>query len=262
MKQVNGGRKALVLGGGKGLGYGVAEAFAKDGIEVGLVGRDSSALHSAEMRIRTNRGIAHTFQYDLSREADVEELLKDVDARLGQVDIILLNGGGPPPFLASVFEPTIWHDQFRSMVSNQIKIATHFLPGMRSRLFGRILVVSSTSVREPIGGLTASNALRAALAGWAKTLASEVAAEGVTVNLLLPGRFTTQRTIELDALDAKDRGVERSLIEAESQAEIPVKRYGTVAEFGAAAAFLAGEGASYITGIALPIDGGLSRAIL
>ena len=133
---------------------------------------------------------------------------------------------------------------------------------MRSRRWGRLLVVSSTSVREPIKGLAASNALRAAVAGWAKSLASEVAADGITVNLLLAGRLDTERTKVLDRLDAEARGVTAETIAAESQAEVPIGRYGTPDEFGAVAAFLASDLASYVTGTAIPIDGGLARAIL
>lgn len=148
------------------------------------------------------------------------------------------------------------------MFLNQIRIANWCLPGMRGRKWGRILVVASTSVREPIPGLTASNALRAAMAGWAKTLATEVAVDGLTVNVLLTGRFETDRTTKLDAMDGAERGVDPAVIRAESEAEVPIKRYGTPAEFGAVAAFLASNDAAYVTGVALPIDGGLSRAMI
>lgn len=143
-----------------------------------------------------------------------------------------------------------------------MRIAHRLLPPMRARGFGRIIAVASTSIREPIPGLTASNALRSALAGWMKTLAGEVAAEGVTVNMLLPGRLATDRTLSFDRMDAEAEGVSVETIAARSQVEIPVGRYGTPVEFGAAAAFLASRQAAYITGIALPVDGGLSRSML
>ena len=262
MNEALAGRTALVLGGSRGLGFGVAEALSRAGASVILVGRDDVALHAAEKRIRSSGGNAAIFTADLSDGESIERLLQDVERHAGKIDIVLLNGGGPPPFNASIAAPEIWREQFSAMVLNQIKVATFFLPAMRSRRWGRIIVVSSTSIREPIAGLTASNALRAALAGWAKTLAGEVAADGVTVNLLLPGRFATERTEKFDAMDAADRGVEPSVIAAESQSEIPTKRYGTPAEFGAVAAFLASEGGAYVTGVALPVDGGLSRSIL
>lgn len=252
------GRTALVLGGSKGLGFGVTEALSRKGAAVILAGRDAEALRAAQKAIRSSGGNAEAHMADLSSDDSVARLLQGI----GRIDIVLLNGGGPPPFNASMVKPEIWREQFSAMVLNQIKVAAHCLPAMRAQCWGRILVVSSTSIREPIPGLTASNALRAALAGWAKTLAREVAADGVTVNLLLPGRFATERTKGFDAMDAAERGVEPSVIAAESQAEIPLGRYGTAAEFGAVAAFLAGEGGAYVTGVALPIDGGLSRSIL
>ncbi|SDA91630.1 SDR family oxidoreductase [Mesorhizobium qingshengii] len=255
-------RKALVLGGSKGLGFGVAQALAVRGVEVGIVGRGEETLATARGGLRESGIQAHSFGCDLFDQASVRDMLGEATRQMGHADIVLLNGGGPPPFPASQFEPTVWIEQFQAMVLHQIMIATHFLPEMRKRGFGRIIVVSSTSVREPIGGLTASNSLRASLAGWAKTLASEVAADGVTVNLVLPGRFATERTTYFDRMDAVDRGVDPSVIAAESQAEIPIRRYGTPSEFGAVVSFLASEQAAYVTGVALPVDGGLTRSML
>ncbi|MFK8256288.1 SDR family oxidoreductase [Erwinia sp. AnSW2-5] len=255
-------RTALVLGGSRGLGLGVAAALVQRGIDVALVGRDVSALHAAGEHLAGHPGSVTLFACDLQDSDSVSRLLADVSQRLNSIDIILLNGGGPPPFAASGFDEALWQTQFTAMFLSQVRIATHFLPAMRQRGFGRVLAVSSTSIREPIADLTASNALRSALAAWAKTLAAEVAREGVTVNVVLPGRFATERTTRLDAMDAEDRGVDRAVIAAESQQQIPVGRYGTVEEFGTVVAFLASEDAGYITGIALPVDGGLSRSML
>ena len=257
------GKTALVLGGSKGLGLGVAEALSARGAATLLVGRDEKALRDACERIESRgEGACATFAADLASEEGVETLLRYLETSAPGIDILLLNGGGPPPFAASSFDPVTWRQQFDSMFLNQIRIANRCLPGMRRRKWGRILAVASTSVREPIPGLTASNALRAAMAGWAKTLADEVAADGVTVNLLLPGSFETDRTKRLDAMDAAARGVDPAVIKAQSEAEIPIQRYGTPAEFGAVAAFLASDEAAYVTGIALPIDGGSSRGMI
>lgn len=254
-------RTALVLGGAKGLGFGVAQALSGDGASVVLVGRDEAALSKAKGVIGSTGARVDTISADLSNESGVGQL-QDRFQVLRHPDIILLNGGGPPPLNAADVDKEEWRAQFEAMMLSQMAVASHFLPAMRARKWGRILVVSSTSVREPIPGLVASNALRAALAGWAKTLAGEVAADGITVNLLLPGRFATQRTERLDQLDAADRGVDPAVIAAESQSQIPVGRYGTAREFGAVAAFLASDGGAYVTGAAIPVDGGLSHMII
>jgi len=255
-------RTAIILGGSKGLGFGVATSLAASEVAVALVGRDVDALEKSRQCIINLGGTATTFRCDLANEESVGRLLAEVDRAHDHIDILLLNGGGPPPFPASDYNADAWRTQFDQMFLSQVRIATHVLPAMRRQRWGRILIVSSTSAREPIGGLTASNALRPALAGWAKTLAGEIAADGVTVNLLLPGRLATERTTRFDRLDAEERGVSPDVIAAESQAEIPMKRYGTSAEFGAVAAFLASDGAAYVTGAAIPVDGGLSRGML
>lgn len=256
------GKRALVLGGNKGLGRGVAARLAAEGAIVAAVGRDEEALRATVADLRRVSPASFGIRADLGDAADVAAMLDRVDRELGGIDILLHNGGGPPPFNASEADADRWHRQFDAIFLTGLGIAAHVLPGMRARRWGRILVVSSTSVREPIAGLTASNALRAAVAGWAKSLANEVAADEVTVNLLLAGRLDTERTKLLDRLDAEASGVEAASIAAASQAEVPIKRYGTADEFGAVAAFLASDLASYVTGAAIPIDGGLARAIL
>ncbi|WP_306839433.1 SDR family oxidoreductase [Neorhizobium huautlense] len=254
-------RTALLLGSSKGLGFGVADALTRKGVDVILVGRDQAALKSAEAKLQGRDGSTISIAGDLSDRNSVAQIIAETDRRVGGIDILLLNGGGPPPIAASRYDEQFWQKQFSAMFLSQLEIAAHYLPGMCQRGFGRIIAVSSTSIREPIPGLAASNALRSALAGWAKTLATEVAGKGVTVNVLLPGRFATERTARLDAMDAAERGVDQDVVAADSQREIPVGRYGRPEEFADVVAFLASEEASYITGVALPVDGGLSRSI-
>lgn len=250
-------RAALVLGGSSGLGLATAQALARDGVRVGLVGRSAEKLDRAGSKLP---GVA-TFSADLDDPSAARRLCDEVAATLGQVDILVLNGGGPPPSAASDFRPADWIAAFNAQLLNQVAIACELLPGMRARGWGRIIVISSTSLREPIPELVASNAFRPALGGWAKTLAAEVAPEGVTVNLLLAGRIATGRTRALDRMDATARGVTEEDIAAASQAEVPMRRYGRPEEFAAVAAFLASDAASYITGTAIPVDGGLSRGL-
>ncbi|WEX79087.1 SDR family oxidoreductase [Sinorhizobium numidicum] len=252
------GRRALVLGGSKGLGRGIAEALAAEGAIVALTGRDEQTAAKAAAGIASTSG----FSLDLLKPEAIEPFLDRLTAQFGSIDILVLNGGGPPPTLASDVDPDFWRAQFEALVLAGMRIAHRLLPPMRERRWGRIIAVASTSIREPIPGLSASNALRSALAGWMKTLAGEVAADGITVNMLLPGRLATDRTLSFDRMDAESEGVSIETVAARSQSEIPVGRYGTPAEFGSAAAFLASRQAAYITGVAMPVDGGLSRSML
>ncbi|KQV42335.1 3-oxoacyl-ACP reductase [Rhizobium sp. Root73] len=252
-------KRALVLGGSKGLGRGIAEALAAEGAIVALTGRDLAKAQQSAAQIGDSvRGLA----LDLANPDAIDPFLDRLVADFGKIDILVLNGGGPPPSLAAEIDPAFWRAQFDTMVLAGMRITNRLLPSMRQNGWGRIMAVASTSIREPIPGLTASNALRSAVAGWLKTLAGEVAAEGVTVNMLLPGRLATDRTLSFDRIDAESEGLSIETVAARSQSDIPIGRYGTPAEFGAAAAFLASQQAGYITGVALPIDGGLSRAMI
>lgn len=162
------------------------------------------AMRAAEERFGTHAGSVTSFTCDLTDAASVSRMMENVDKTIGSINILLLNGGGPAPIAASRYDEAYWKTQIRSMFLSQIEIAAHYLPAMRERQFGRIIAVSSTSIREPIPSLAASNALRSALAGWAKTLANEVAGDGITVNVVMPGRFATERTTRLDELDAAE----------------------------------------------------------
>jgi 3-oxoacyl-[acyl-carrier protein] reductase len=248
-------KSALILGGSAGLGLGAAKALVAEGVRVVLVGRD---LEKARIASAELNGTA--VSCDLANPVDVAGLVPRALQALGKIDILILNGGGPPPMPAAVFDAREWRSQFESIVLSLINVATHCLEGMRSRGFGRIILVSSTSIVEPIPGLVLSNALRAGLRGWAKTLASEVARDGVTVNILMPGRILTDRTLRLDMLEAQETGVEAAEVSRASQAEIPIGRYGTPDEFGALVAFLCSSRAAYITGTSIPVDGGLMRS--
>ncbi|MDQ0320907.1 3-oxoacyl-[acyl-carrier protein] reductase [Pararhizobium capsulatum DSM 1112] len=253
------GKRALVLGGSKGLGRGIATALATEGADVAITGRNAVNAEKAAAEIAPS---AKGFALDLGDQSAVDPFLDLIISEFGEIDILVLNGGGPPQSLASDIDPQFWRAQFDTMVVAGMRITNRLLPTMRQNRWGRIMAVASTSIREPIPGLTASNALRSAVAGWMKTLATEVAPDGVTVNMLLPGRLATDRTLSFDRMDAAAEGLSYDAVAARSQADIPIGRYGTPAEFGAAAAFLASVQAGYITGVAIPIDGGLSRSML
>jgi 3-oxoacyl-[acyl-carrier protein] reductase len=173
----------------------------------------------------------------------------------------VLNTGGPPPGSAAGTADAVWSQQFEAMFLSAIRLTRLALPGMRQRGFGRILAVVSSGVIQPIPNLGISNALRAALVGWAKTLAGEVAGDGVTVNCIAPGRIATDRVAELDQGRAKREGIDIGQVEKESRAAIPAGRYGDAAEFASVAAFLASPRASYMTGGVIRVDGGMIRSV-
>ncbi|WP_375737883.1 SDR family oxidoreductase [Pseudomonas boanensis] len=252
-------RSALVCGGSSGLGFGVAEALAKEGVRVCLVARNLAKLEMAVERIRKAGGDAQAVAVDLSDLTALDMAIEQVVAAIGAPDILVANNGGPPPADAVDFDPRQWHQQLDAMLLGTMALTKAFLPGMRQRRFGRILMISSTSVVEPIPGLVLSSSLRAALANWAKTLSTEVAADGVTVNTLMPGSFWTERTESLLFRAAERSGTPVATLMAEEQAAIPAGRYGSPEEFGAVAAFLASPLASYVTGALIPVDGGVLK---
>jgi 3-oxoacyl-[acyl-carrier protein] reductase len=253
-------RTALICAGSSGLGFGVAQALAREGVRVCLLARNPAKLEQAVERIRKEGGQAYAVVADLSDIAALAGVIEQIRACIGEPDILLANNGGPPPGQASGnFAPDLWHQQLDAMLLYTLKLTEAFLPGMRARRFGRILMISSTSVVEPIPGLVLSSALRAALANWGKTLATEVAADGVTVNTLMPGSFWTERTQSLIQADVQSTGIPLQTLVDQEQAQIPVGRYGNPEEFGAVAAFLASPLASYVTGAMIPVDGGLLK---
>lgn len=251
------GRKALVLASSKGLGLGVAQALAAEGADVLLTGRDAAALGAAAAGIAARgQGRADWVTADLSAADFAPKLAAEAVERLGRVDILINNTGGPRPGAARDMSADVLIEAARAMLAPVTEITRLLLPAMCARGWGRVLTLASSGVEEPIANLALSNTLRAALVGWNKTLATEVAAEGVTCNLLLPGRIHTDRVDQLDAARAQKTGTEIEAVRAASRATIPMRRYGTVEEFAAVAAFLCSAQASYVTGSKLRCDGG------
>ena len=247
--QLNG-KRALVLGASKGLGRAIAASLAAEGADVTTVARSpSDAL-----------GIRHIVA-DLDDPAAPQAIIAGLEAEGVSPDIVVLNSGGPPTGAAASTTP----DQFASvmdrMFNAQLVLAQAFLPQMRARGFGRILAVASTSLITPIPGLVLSNAVRAMLASWMKTLAAEVAADGVTVNLLLPGQIATDRLESLHAAMAERSGVTAEEQHTRSVAAIPAGRLGRPEEFGDIAAFLASPRAGFINGCAIKVDGGQTATL-
>lgn len=256
------GKTALVLASSKGLGLGVAEALAAEGARVLLTGRDEAALAAATDAINARgAGTAQWVASDLANPAFVEALAAEAEARLGRVDILVNNTGGPAPGTSTMMDEETLTAQAQAMVFRVIALTNRLLPAMVAAGWGRVLTCASSGVLQPIPNLAMSNTLRSALVGWNKTLANEVAANGVTCNMLLPGRIHTARTDQLDAAAAKRTGKTIDEVRAASRAAIPAGRYGKVAEFGAVAAFLCSDPAGYVTGSVIRCDGGSIKSV-
>jgi 3-oxoacyl-[acyl-carrier protein] reductase len=245
------GRRALVLGSTGGLGLAVATALAHEGARVVLCGRRGERARELAAGLPGAAGLA----VDLTRDG-VDGLVADAEATIGPLDVVVLNSGGPPQGGAVDLSTDAVRAAVETLLLRQVELVAAVLPGMRSRGWGRILAIGSSGVQAPLPGLVLSNIGRAGLAGYLKTLASEVAADGVTVNMLLPGRFDTDRSTAIDGGRAEREGMSLEEVRDESQRSIPVGRYGDPAEFGAVAAFLCSGPASYLTGEQVRCDGG------
>jgi 3-oxoacyl-[acyl-carrier protein] reductase len=243
------GRVALVTGASKGLGKGIAAALAAEGARVAISSRSRERIDAAAAEIGA-RGYVHD-----SGDLDaVPALVEAVESDLGRIDVLVTNTGGPPGGADPLgFGREQWEAAYRELVLAPMALIEHVVPGMRERGFGRVVAVASSSVREPIQALMLSNVHRSGLLAAFKTLARDVAGDGVTLNSVLPGRIATDRIVEL--------GGSREAAEAAAREQVPAGRLGTVEEFAAVACFLCSERASYVTGTAVLVDGGLTHLI-
>ena len=255
-------KRALVLASSRGLGLGIGSQLCAEGASVMLCGRSRDKLEdAAEVLTRAGPGRAACQVADLSSPDSAVALFDGATEALGGVDILVNNTGGPPPGGVEGQELDTWRSQFDTMVVRLIEMTNLCLPGMRDRGWGRVLTVASSGIVQPIPNLSISNTIRSALVGWNKSLSNEVAADGITSNILAPGRIHTARTEALDSAAAQRQGKTKDEIQKASAATIPAGRYGAVDEFAAVAAFLVSEPASYVTGGVIRCDGGSIRSV-
>lgn len=250
------GRRALIMGASRGLGRAIAEGLLAEGVAVTAVARNAATIEAWGGGMSGLTAVSA----DLSDVAAIDALADRLLADDG-VDILVNNSGGPPPGPAATMARADWLRQFETMAANLFHLSGRLLPPMRERGWGRIVTVASSGVEQPIPNLALSNGIRAAVLGWSKTLAAEVAGDGVTVNVVLPGRIETTRLAELDAANAARSGSSVEAVQKASIAAIPAGRYGRPEEFAAAVVFLASNQASYVTGTKLRVDGGATRAV-
>ena len=239
---------ALVLASSKGLGKAVAIELAKEGARVIICGTDAKALAATEAEIQTiSPGNVVSFICDITDEHQRKRLVEQSVKAFGDIEILVTNTGGPAAGNFEQFNLDDWKDLYNLLFLSAVDVIQQVLPSMKKKKFGRILTITSITVKQPVDNLISSNAVRTSLLGLVKSLSNEVAAYGITVNNLLPGYTNTNRLEQL---------VEKNPKVSEAKETIPMKRFGTPAEFAAAAAFLVSERASYITGQSLAVDGG------
>jgi 3-oxoacyl-[acyl-carrier protein] reductase len=250
------GRTAVVLGATSGLGSAIAEGLAVEGANVVVVGRDEERVADRAAALPSAVGVTA----DLTEPDAASRIAAAARDAFGGVDILVLNGGGPKPGAAADVTPEDVDGAVALLLRPHVGLVRELLDGMLEQGWGRIIAVGSSGVQQPLPNLSLSNIGRAALAGYLKTLASEVADRGVTVNMVLPGRIDTERVAQLDQAAAKRTGTTTEQARESSQRTIPVGRYGKPEEFAAVAVFLAGEPAGYVTGEQVRCDGGLLRS--
>ena len=254
---------ALVAAASQGLGRAVAEELAAEGASLVLCARNPATLAETAATIAERSG-AHVLAVpaDVTDVDQIANVVQSGNDRFGRIDILVTNAGGPPAGQFDQITRDQWEQATRLTLFSAIELTRHVLPGMKERRWGRILNITSIAVKQPVENLMLSNSLRAGLTGFARTLANEVAAFGVTVNNILPGYTRTERLEELAQMMAEKQGISPAEFRAKWEQEIPMRRLGEPREFAALAAFLVSERASYITGTSIQIDGGWIRSLL
>ncbi|HET7224619.1 MAG TPA: SDR family oxidoreductase [Candidatus Eisenbacteria bacterium] len=254
---------ALVAASSKGLGRAIAEALAAEGAALALCARHADTLAAARDEIaRTTRAPVHAVAADLAQAEGIERVTRSTLERFGRVDVLVTNNGGPPIGVFERHDWAAWQRACELTLRSAVELTRAALPGMRERRWGRIIHVTSLTVKQPIDGLMLSTSIRSALTGLSRTLANEVAADGITVNTILPGFMNTERVAEVNEAAAAREGISVSEVERRTIAQIPMRRIGEPRELAAMAAFLASERAAYITGQSIVVDGGWVRALM
>src|SRR5206468_7440069 len=257
------GKIALVTAASRGLGRAIAEALAAEGASLVICARGTEALEEAGAAImQRSAAEVEMVAADIATDQGIARVWQRARDRFGRVDVLVTNAGGPPSGPFESLEWSAWQEAVELTLRSAVELTRLVLPGMKERRWGRILNVTSIAVKQPVDGLMLSNSLRAAVTGFARTLANEVARYGVTVNNILPGYTRTERVEQLNAATAAREGITVDDVSRRIEAQIPMRRLGEPEEFAALAAFLASEQAAYITAQSIAVDGGWIRSVL
>lgn len=257
------GRVAIVAASSRGLGKAVAKALAAEGASLVVFSRDEARIREAADEIRRDTG-AETLPL-VANALDGAALQRVVDAtveRWGRIDVLFNNAGGPPPGMFVDFGDDAWQAAFELNLLSTVRLTRAVLPSMRAQGWGRVLSLTSSAVKQPLDGLILSNSIRSGVVGFSKTLSNEVAREGITVNVIAPGRILTERLEQIDLATAERTGRTVAEVRAATETAIPMGRLGDPLEFANVAVFLCSEAASYVTGQVILVDGGYVKAAI
>ncbi len=255
------GKTALVLGASQGLGEAIAEKLAAEGANLVLVARSQDKLEANAARLSASHGItARALSVDLSDAEAVAAFAAAVRDEI-KPDMLVANAGGPPPSVSTGIDQAVWQRSAQMLLFSIIQVTEAAVEAMKVKGWGRVLAIGSSGVIQPIPNLAVSNTIRGAVAGFCKTLAAEVAGDGITVNMILPGKIDTDRVGQLDTARAGREGKTLEQVRTEIATSLPIKRYGKPSEFASVAAFLLSEPAGYVTGQMTRVDGGMIRSI-
>ena len=255
------GKVALVTAASKGIGFGVAKVLASEGCKVVVSSRSDSISRSRDLIVReTGNREVYASKADLTVKEDIDQLVKNADAKFGPVDILAYNTGPPKPGTFNELAEADWDNGVKLLLMSAVWLARRVLPGMERKKWGRLIFITSTTLRQPIPNLVLSNTVRLSLAGLSKSLATEYGGKGITSNGIMQGHILTDR--QRDIAEDTSRRTGKSIDDAMKQVllDVPLGRYGTSEEVGYLVAFLASDRASYINGAMIPLDGGLTRS--
>jgi 3-oxoacyl-[acyl-carrier protein] reductase len=257
------GKTALIGAASKGLGYAIARELAMEGATIVICARTKEPLKAARDKLATETGAkVYGIPADLTKYEDVKRVTATSIEKLGRIDVLVNNNGGPPAGAFETHDTAVWQEAFDQILRSAVEMSRAVLPGMKERHWGRIINVTSMAAKQPVDNLILSNSLRAAVHGFARSLANEVAEFGITVNNILPGYTRTERVESLAAATAKRDNIDTAAVLSRFEKDVPMKRLGEPEEFAALAAFLASERASYITAQSIAVDGGWIRGLM